>query len=88
MLEVSGWDPKGPSHLNNFGDAGIMSALAIGVDTFWDLLSESEREQIIKHAAIRAEQFYQLWIGQVESRSSSMHVWQHMLQAFSRHRIR
>ena len=79
MLEVSKWDPKGPSHTNNFGDAGIMSGLAIGVDTFWDLLSVAEREQIVKHVAIRAGQFYQLWIDQVENRSSSMHVWQHIL---------
>ena len=79
MLEISGWDPNGPSHTNNFGDAGIMSALAIGVDTFWELLSVTERNQIIHHATIRASQFYKLWIGQVESRSSSMHVWQHIL---------
>lgn len=79
MLEVSGWDPNGPSHINNFGDAGIMSGLAIGVDTFWDLLSASERDRIVKPTTIRASQFYKLWIGQVESRSSSMHVWQHIL---------
>lgn len=79
MLEISKWDPNGPTHTNNFGDAGIMSALAIGVDTFWDLLSAAEREQIVQHATIRASQFYKLWIGQVESRSSSMHVWQHIL---------
>ena len=79
MLEISAWDPTGPSHINNFGDAGIMSSLAIGVDTFWDLLSVTERDQIIHHVTIRASQFYKLWIGQVESRSSSMHVWQHIL---------
>ena len=79
MLEISKWDPKGPSHTNNFGDAGIMSALAIGVDSFWDLLSTTERDQIILHVTIRASQFYKLWVGQVESRSSSMHVWQHIL---------
>jgi hypothetical protein len=79
MVEISAWDPNGPSHTNNFGDAGIMSSLAIGVDSFWDLLSVTERDQIIHHATIRAGQFYKLWIGQVESRSSSMHVWQHIL---------
>jgi hypothetical protein len=79
MLEISKWDPNGPSHTNNFGDAGIMSGLAIGVDTFWDVLSAAERNQIIRHTTIRASQFYNLWINQVESRSSSMHVWQHIL---------
>ncbi len=79
MMEVSKWDPNGPSHTNNFGDAAIMESLALGVDSFWDLLTEAERKQIVQHTAIRASQFYHLWIGQVESRSSSMHVWQHIL---------
>jgi len=79
MMEVSKWDPNGPSHTNNFGDAAIMESLALGLDTFWELFTEAERKQIVQHAAIRASQFYHLWIGQVESRSSSMHVWQHIL---------
>ncbi|NQU55572.1 MAG: DUF4962 domain-containing protein [Bacteroidetes bacterium] len=79
MLEVSGWDPNGISHLSNFGDSGIMTGLALAVDTFWDLLTEDEREKMIKQSAIRANNFYNLWIGKVESRSSSMHVWQHIL---------
>jgi len=79
MLELATWDSKGPSHNNDFGDAGIMSSLAIGLDTFWDLLTEEERAKIIKQSTARAKYFYTLWVGQVESRSSSMHVWQHIL---------
>lgn len=79
MLEISKWDTNGPSHTSDFGDSGIMTGMAIGVDTFWDLLSDLERNAIIKPAAVRASQFYKLWISQVESRSSSMHVWQHIL---------
>ncbi len=79
MLSVSEWDPNGPSHASNFGDAGIMAGTAVGVDTFWDLLTEEERDFIMKQASIRASQFYNLWKSQVESRSSSMHVWQHIL---------
>tara|TARA_B100000941_G_scaffold123149_1_gene86792 strand:- start:30519 stop:33047 length:2529 start_codon:yes stop_codon:yes gene_type:complete len=79
MMEASSWDPKGPTHTNNFGDSGVMAGLALGVDTFWDLLSVGERQQIIKQVAERANHFYDLWISQVESRSSSMHVWQHIL---------
>jgi hypothetical protein len=48
MLEVATWDPMGPSHTNNFADGGIMSSLAIGLDSFWDLLTESERLLIKK----------------------------------------
>jgi len=79
MLEVATWDPMGPSHKNNFADGGIMSSLAIGLDSFWDLLTESERNQIKKNVSTRADQFYKLWINQVEARSSSMHVWQHIM---------
>jgi len=79
MLEISKWNPKGPTHTNNFGDAGIMAGLAVGADTFWDLLSKTERDDIIKQASSRANQFYKNYINQVESRSSSMHVWQHIL---------
>ena len=31
MLQVAKWDPNGATHTNNFGDAGIMSGLAVGV---------------------------------------------------------
>ena len=79
MLEVATWDPLGPSHTNNFADGGIMSSMAIGLDSFWDLLTESERNLIKKNISTRADQFYKLWMNQVEARSSSMHVWQHIL---------
>ena len=79
MLEVSDWDPNGITHLSNFGDSGIMTSLALAVDTFWDLLTEHERRKMIQQSAARASNFYNLWIGKEESRSSSMHVWQHIL---------
>ncbi|MBI1343314.1 MAG: DUF4962 domain-containing protein [Terrimonas sp.] len=79
MIEISKWDPNGSSHDSDFGDSGIMTGMAIAVDTFWDLLTPAEKESVIKPAAVRANQFYDHWINQVESRSSSMHVWQHIM---------
>ena len=79
MMELASWDPNGASHKNDFGDAGIMSSLAIGLDSFWDLLTVEERAKIIQQSSTRAKHFYASWVGQVESRSSSMHVWQHIL---------
>ena len=79
MLEISTWDPKGPTHTNNFGDSGIMTGLAIALDTYWDKLATEERQLIIKQIWARANSFYNLWAGRVESRSSSMHVWQHIM---------
>jgi hypothetical protein len=79
MLEVATWDPKGPTHTSDFGDAGIMSGLAIAFDTFWNLLEVDERSKMIEHSAARANGFYKSWKGRVENRSSSMHVWQHIM---------
>lgn len=79
MLEIATWDPKGVTRLNNFGDSNIMLAMAQGVDIFWDLLSAEERAQVINQAAARARQFYKLWINNIEAKSTSMHVWQHIL---------
>lgn len=79
MVEVSDWDPKGITHLSNFGDSGIMTGLALAVDTFWDLLNTEEREKMMQQSVTRANNFYKLWVGKLESRSSSMHVWQHIL---------
>ncbi|MBK7607963.1 MAG: DUF4962 domain-containing protein [Saprospiraceae bacterium] len=56
-----------------------MSSLAIGVDTFWELLTTAERETIVKQVSARANRFYDQWRNQVEVRSSSMHVWQGLL---------
>lgn len=79
MVEVADWDPNGITHLSNFGDSGIMTGLALAIDTFWDLLTEPERKKMIRQSETRATNFYNLWVGKVESRSSSMHVWQHIL---------
>lgn len=79
MLEVSSWDPKGPTYKSNFGDAGIMSGLAIAFDTFYHLMDEAERATVMNHSAARANGFYDIWINKIERRSSSMHVWQHIM---------
>ncbi|XOV91633.1 MAG: DUF4962 domain-containing protein [Bacteroidota bacterium] len=79
MVKIAKWDPEGPTHRNNFGDSGIMAGLAVGIDSFWALLTEEERKPIIDQITARAKGFYHLWLNSVESRSSSMHVWQHIL---------
>lgn len=79
MLEAAALAPDGVTMLGNFGDASIMSSLAVGLDTFWDRLTPSERDSIMNQVAVRANRFYEKWTNQVESRSSSMHVWQGIL---------
>ena len=79
MQEASTWDPKGLTHLNDFGDSSIMESLALAVDIFWDQLSDLERGKIIVQISDRADGFYDSWKNYLENRNSSMHVWQHIL---------
>jgi hypothetical protein len=77
--EALKWDPKGASHNSDFGDAGTMAGFALYLDTFETYISVVEKEHLIKNISVRANGFYKNWINNVEKRSSSMHVWQHIM---------
>ncbi|WP_255067593.1 DUF4962 domain-containing protein [Lacihabitans sp. LS3-19] len=79
VTEAVQWDPNGASHNSDFGDAGTMAGFALVLDTFWDKISPEEKEVVVKNISIRANGFYKKWINSVEKRSSSMHVWQHIM---------
>ncbi len=79
IQEAIMWDPKGLTHLNDFGDSYIMESLALAVDVFWDQLSDLERKNILQQISARADHFYDHWKNYLENRNSSMHVWQHIL---------
>ena len=46
MLQAALWDPKGLTHINDFGDAYIMESLALAIDVFWEKFEESERQSV------------------------------------------
>jgi hypothetical protein len=77
--EAIKWDPKGASHNSDFGDAGTMAGFALYLDTFEPFISAVEKENLIKNISVRANGFYKNWVNNVEKRSSSMHVWQHIM---------
>lgn len=79
VTEALKWDPMGASYNSDFGDAGTMTGFALALDTFYDKFSAAERENIVKNVSIRANGFYKKWVNSVELRSSSMHVWQHIM---------
>ncbi|UBM58699.1 DUF4962 domain-containing protein [Marinilongibacter aquaticus] len=79
IIEACKWDPEGYSQVSDFGDSGIMAGLAIALDTFWDKIPNKEKEGMITSISARANGFYKKWLGNVETRSSAMHVWQHIL---------
>lgn len=79
VTEAVTWDPMGASHNSDFGDAGTMTGFALALDTFSDKFSKEEKEVIVKNVSVRANGFYKKWVNSVEHRSSSMHVWQHIM---------
>jgi hypothetical protein len=79
LTEAVKWDPMGASHNSDFGDAGTMAGFALALDTFWDKISAEEREIILRNVSIWANGFYKNWVNSLEDRSSSMHVWQHIM---------
>ena len=61
MMEASSWDPNGITRRNDFGDALIMSSLAMGYDVFCEILDEKEKIIILNHTKTRANNFYTNW---------------------------
>jgi len=79
---VAAWDPKGISHLNDFGDARCMLAMAIAYDTFHERLDAGEKDSLLRAIAARAHGFYTNWQNNIEAKVLSGHVWQHILHYF------
>lgn len=82
IMSLSDWDPEGASKVSDFGDSGILHAMAIGYDTFNDFLSKSQKEKLLESIAARGAHFYDEWPNFLEARLLSNHVWQHMLERF------
>lgn len=82
IMKVAGWDPKGISMLNDFADARCMQSMAIGYDTFYELLSQAEKDTLMKAIKARASHFFHSWVNAIEAKVLSGHVWQHILHYF------
>jgi hypothetical protein len=81
-MEIAGWDPKGVSSLNDFGDARCMVAMSIVYDTFYEKLGEDQKAGLVQAIMPRASHLYQGWKNNIEGRLLSGHVWQHILHYF------
>ncbi len=81
-MEVAHWDAKGVSGSRDFTDGMCMYDMALVFDTFYDDLSQIQKDTLQKAIAIRASQFYKSWINSIESKVLSGHVWQLILNEF------
>lgn len=79
-LAVAAWDPAGVSMTNNFADSECMRLMADVYDACFALLSETEKAALLRSIEVRAQRFYEGWTQQLESKSFSAHVWQHILE--------
>ncbi|MCK5101988.1 MAG: DUF4962 domain-containing protein, partial [Cyclobacteriaceae bacterium] len=82
VLEIADWDPEGATRVTDFGDSGIMHAMAVGYDSFYALLSEAQKKKILRAISARGAHFYEHWLNFLEARQLSNHVWQHILERF------
>jgi len=82
LLHVCKWDPEGPTYPSDFGVSQIMVAMAVGFDTFENVLSDSEKGAILGAISARARNFYEEWINNLEAKAFSAHVWQYILHRF------
>lgn len=82
VMALAEWDPEGPTRVTDFGDSGVMHAMAVGYDSFYDLLSTEQREKLLQAIAARGTHFYEDWVNSLEARLVSNHVWQHILERF------
>lgn len=79
-LAAAEWDPRGVTHLSDFGDSRIMLSMALVYDTLGDFLSPAEERRLLDAAGTRAEQFYQHYRKtRQEAKVLSGHLWQHIL---------
>ncbi len=81
-MEVAHWDPKGVSGSRDFTDGMCMYNMALVYDTFYDALSQEQKNILQKAITERAAQFYKSWINSIESKVLSGHVWQLLLNEF------
>jgi hypothetical protein len=82
ILEIAHWDPEGATKVTDFGDSGIMHAMAVGYDSFYHSLTKGQKKQLLNAIALRGAHFYDDWVNSLESRLLSNHVWQHILERF------
>ncbi len=79
---VASFDPKGPTSrkVSDFADGSCMEAMALVYDSCYDLLADSEKEQLRDAMVARAAPWFDRQMNNLESQVFSAHIWQHILQ--------
>lgn len=80
ILPVLDWDKDGLSAVDDFMDGGLLSAMAIVYDSCHDLLTASQKKQLLDNISYRANRFYLHYVNHAESRVIENHLWQHIFR--------
>lgn len=78
-LEVAKWDRAGISGENNLGDMYCMKAMVLAYDSGYGILSEAEKQELLRGIRSRAGHFFDGWVNRLEAELTSEHTWQHIL---------
>ena len=81
-MEIASWDPKGISGFSDFTDGICMYDMALVFDTFYDRLTDEQKNMLLTAIKVRANGFYKSWVNNIESKVLSGHVWQLLLNEF------
>ena len=84
-LFVASLDPDGVTarEVSDFADGACMRAMAIVYDSCYDLLSNTEKQQLRAAMTARGARFYRRMVNNLETRVFNAHVWQHILAEFA-----
>jgi len=78
-LEVAKWNRQGVSGVNNLGDTYCLKSMVLTYDSGYGLLSEAEKEQLLRGIQARAGHFFDGWVNRLEAKLTHEHTWQHIL---------
>jgi hypothetical protein len=76
---VAKWDRNGVSGKNNFGDMFCMEAMVLAYDSCYNLLSEGDKQTLLKGIKARAGHFFSKWFNRLEVSLQQGHDWQRIL---------
>lgn len=78
-LTMVNWD-KNPNVKGDFNDATLLSLASKAYDSFWDILTQQEKDMLRECIKAKAGKMYKLYNNHLENHIADNHVWQMTLR--------
>ncbi len=79
ILTMSGWD-KSNNVRGDFNDATLLSLASLAYDSFFDLLSDSQKAELLNAVKRKGEVMYNRFNNYLENHIAENHIWQMTLR--------